>query len=735
MAEPFTLAFVAANCVWGAVKGLSGQAAIAGAKRLAEALRNSQTPENHDVLAATHAAFVRSIQLMADACDKSGSNPRDQFSSRALSKLARAPDFTAFRFGKESLPKRALDASIRSIFQGPNLDPAINAADAVIAQIEQAMREPLTETFRSLFRNGSDKHRSWPQAFELFFAEEVKQKQRVFNILAVDRLNEIVAFAAAHASDLAILHDWLRAFEGEVRNRFDRVDRSNVETRETLARMEAMLAEQTGVPLPTLREIAREFGDVRPDADAVAVESYLRAKAEEYHRYRERSEAIEARDNRSRVLLGQAQEAIDAGHFDEADRLISEAEDHDAEISRELRLTADQRDVDRSAKRTLRGDAAKLKGDYPAAIAHYDAAGEILPRDRYAERVLCTWLAASSAQEWGEQVDPAALVDSIRRWKALLNATDRDQASLLWAGIQNQLGSALACLGERDEGAIAFTEAVRAHRAALEVFTLEEQPLEWSSTQNSLANALGRIGERQEGSDSLHEAADIHRHALKVRTREQYPEKWALTQNNLGIVLLTLSERESEIENLRAAIASLRAALEVRTRKDFPFEWAVTQNNLGSALSRLGDRLSDANLLREAASVLRAAMEIFTRDRFPLQWMGSRNNLGAALRRLGHLNDDTAAFDEAIVGYREALSICTRDRLPIQWAKTMECLAIALIWTAIRTRDCAMANEAVSTFGDALGELGHPSLTYLHAKVERGLAAACEARDHICAAG
>jgi hypothetical protein len=53
-----------------------------------------------------------------------------------------------------------------------------------------------------------------------------------------------------------------------------------------------------------------------------------------------------------------------------------------------------------------------------------------------------------------------------------------------WAATQNNLGAALATLGERESGTAYLTEAMAAYRAALEERTRDRVPLDWAATQN-----------------------------------------------------------------------------------------------------------------------------------------------------------------------------------------------------------------------------------------------------------
>ena len=152
-----------------------------------------------------------------------------------------------------------------------------------------------------------------------------------------------------------------------------------------------------------------------------------------------------------------------------------------------------------------------------------------------------------------------------------------------WARAQNNLGSALWALGERENRTERLELAVNAYRAALEEFTRERTPLEWAGTQMNLGNAFWTLGERESGTERLEQATIAHRAALEEFTRERMPLDWARTQSNLGNALTALGERKSGTEKLELAVNAYRAALEEFTRERMPLDWARTQLNLGAA--------------------------------------------------------------------------------------------------------------------------------------------------------
>ena len=296
------------------------------------------------------------------------------------------------------------------------------------------------------------------------------------------------------------------------------------------------------------------------------------------------------------------------------------------------------------------------------------------------------------------------LEEAVAACRAALEESTRERVPLQWAATQTNLGNALKTLGERESGTARLEEAVAAYRAALEEYTRERVPLRWAATQTNLGNALKTLGERESGTARLEEAVAACRAALEEYTRERVPLQWAMTQNNLGNALLRLGERESGTARLEEAVAAYRAALEESTRERGPLQWAATQNNLGNALLRLGGRESGTARLEEAVAAYRAALQEFTRERVPLQWAGTQNNLGIALQTLGERESGTARLEEAVAAYRAALEEYTRERVPLDWAMTQNNLGNALQTLGERESGTARLEEAVAAYRAALEE-------------------------------
>ena len=103
---------------------------------------------------------------------------------------------------------------------------------------------------------------------------------------------------------------------------------------------------------------------------------------------------------------------------------------------------------------------------------------------------------------------------------------------------------------------------VAVFRAALNEYTRERVPLQWATIQNNLGDALARLGERESGTAHLDEAVAALRAALNERTRERVPLQWAETFGNEGIALMLLAERRRDAIMAETALRQINTAFE-----------------------------------------------------------------------------------------------------------------------------------------------------------------------------
>jgi tetratricopeptide (TPR) repeat protein len=286
------------------------------------------------------------------------------------------------------------------------------------------------------------------------------------------------------------------------------------------------------------------------------------------------------------------------------------------------------------------GVAAYVLGEQTGERDWLDAAVAALCaalRESTRERVPLQWAVTQSnlgtvlACLGEREQDTGRLEAAVGAYLAATEVWARERFPLYWAGTQINLGTALRTLGERGEGieqAVGrLKQAVIAFAAALAVFTRERFPLYWAMAQNNLGSALTRLGEREVGTERLEEAVAAYRAALQVWNREHFPLLWARGKNNLGVVFQTLGNRQNSTERLYEAIAAYDEALVERTRDRVPFDWAITQNNRGNALRALGELETGTEHLEDAVQAYRVALEVF-------RHRGASHHIGMTERNL-----------------------------------------------------------------------------------------------------
>ena len=200
---------------------------------------------------------------------------------------------------------------------------------------------------------------------------------------------------------------------------------------------------------------------------------------------------------------------------------------------------------------------------------------------------------------------------------------------------QNNLGTALQTLGERESGTARLEEAVAAYRAALEEgrasgFRSNGRRRRTISAMRSERSASGRAGRR----GSRRRSRPIARRwrngrASGFRSMGDDAEQSRRCAPTLG-------ERESGTARLEEAVAAYRAALEEWTRERVPLDWAEdAAQSRRTAFAALAKRQESAALLEEALASMRGAVEVY-------QQAGEGYWLPIAQRRVAELEAELA---------------------------------------------------------------------------------------------
>ncbi|MDG4545720.1 MAG: tetratricopeptide repeat protein [Rickettsiales bacterium] len=366
-----------------------------------------------------------------------------------------------------------------------------------------------------------------------------------------------------------------------------------------------------------------------------------------------------------RALYKQAEEAFEAGRYDEAKEILKQADDIDiADI--------EKRQLQSAANLSRIADISLVQLRYLEAADYFAQAQKRVPASNNYMRWSYLIDQANALQQHGEyKADNQALVDAIAVYKQALALAPQADFPYDWAETQNNLGNALQTIGKRQSDNKMLEEAVTAYREALKEYTQEKVPLDWAMTQNNLGGALQTIGERQSDNKMLEEAVTAYREALKERTQEEVPLQWAGTQNNLGNALQSIGKRQSDNKMfnkmLEEAVTAYLEALKEYTQEKVPLDWAMTQNNLGSALRTIGERQSDNKMLEEAVTAYREALKERTQEKVPLQWAGTQNNLGSVLEIIGKRKHEPALLKEALQATNNTYDVYVKESGQVQY--------------------------------------------------------------------
>ncbi|NVJ91825.1 MAG: tetratricopeptide repeat protein [Methylocystaceae bacterium] len=301
-------------------------------------------------------------------------------------------------------------------------------------------------------------------------------------------------------------------------------------------------------------------------------------------------------DEHVKALLKKAEQTFEAGHPEDADALLQQAElDHKKNAA---------------LLRAQRGYYQYLAANLPEAAHHFEEAANIIGTSDTDQAYTYLYNAADALYDHGLYKGMNdALVQSINLWEKALTFTPRSTNPTNWAGTQNNLGNALLNLGKRESGTQHLEDAITAYRLSLKEYTQERTPLDWAMTQNNLGNALLALGRHESGTQHLEDAVTAYRLSLKEYTQERTPLQWAATQNNYGYALATLAERKQNVNLFKKALDAYDLSLKERTQSRVPLAWAQTQENMGVTYTKMFHLSCERPYVDQAREKFEFAME------------------------------------------------------------------------------------------------------------------------------
>ena len=218
---------------------------------------------------------------------------------------------------------------------------------------------------------------------------------------------------------------------------------------EKFARLTDQIAQDKGVAVAPLRAVLVKLGEANVADEQIP--ERLSAKADELIDLRARW--VQLREDRPELadIRTQAQELINQGGLDQARAVLDAAR----EAQRTLREKAIEK-ANRDEAELLADEARldHLQLAYRDAAAKYsEAAALITPHDPRSGRQYMMSQAKELWDQGYEFGDNVALSEAIDIYKRALDLVPVSAFPLLWAATQQDLGVALAVLGQRESGA------------------------------------------------------------------------------------------------------------------------------------------------------------------------------------------------------------------------------------------------------------------------------------------
>ena len=335
--------------------------------------------------------------------------------------------------------------------------------------------------------------------------------------------------------------------------------------------------------------------------------------------------------------IDNAKSAFTAGDFDQAEELLTQAENHELGAASQKTPDADRRRLNAAAARALRGETDLTRLRYLEAAEHFSLAAASVPDERHvikADYLSKQGFALSSAQR---------SVDAIA---ALEHSVDLDPSRI----------EPLLALGRLHEQAGKLTAAETTFEAALKAAKRAQQ-------RRETARSYMRLGDVGLGANDLESAQNHYKNSQRIRLQlaSEHTDDDEIQQEASEIL-----EKVGDIHRRRGAIddaysaytASLTISRKIIEKNRKKLDYYPL---LAKRLRNIGDIHVDRGDLEDALADYRESFRMITEDviekeqrkhRWHRELTVCHNKIGDVLRALGDLDGALEEY-EAGLGIRE----------------------------------------------------------------------------------
>jgi tetratricopeptide (TPR) repeat protein len=336
----------------------------------------------------------------------------------------------------------------------------------------------------------------------------------------------------------------------EIKRLAQQLDRSEGDRRAAEAKA-ADLARQldlSDVTMQTVVGFLRILGR-QPDLKPEQVPAKMAEITANYMQMQERLAALSPQDPTAADLARQAAEAGRAGHFEEADRLLEQAEARETAAIDEHRVKA-------AELRAARGDNAATQLHYTDAARHYEAAAALLPPSVSDAKAVYLSRAGDMRQTSG---DLAAALTSYRAAHYIFERLAKADPNN--AGWQQDLAISQQKIGDVQQTQGNLAAALTSYQASLAIRErLAKAALGNAVWQRDLAVSLDKIGDVQQTQGNLAAALTSYQASLAIRERLAKADPGnAGWQRELSVSQQRIADVQVARGDLAAALTSYQA--------------------------------------------------------------------------------------------------------------------------------------------------------------------------------
>lgn len=269
------------------------------------------------------------------------------------------------------------------------------------------------------------------------------------------------------------------------------------------------------------------------------------------------------------------------------------------------------------------------------------------------------------------------LLESVRLYREMWNEFPIASKPEIWATNGANFVAALRVLGTLEPDAGYLEEAVKVAKKVASSISPADDPLLWARIQNNVGTSYATLADLKGKEDriaNLEHAMPAFLGACPVYKNGNYFLDWAGCQMNLSNVSGEIGLLKHDLNLWAKGVWLFKEVLDETEpkRATVPNFWATVQFNYASSLADGGTSFGIINYLKLAVKHYQATLEEWTKNRVPLDWASVQYNMGNALMHIAWYDKDVGKVAQGLGAFDSALTVLTMKNHPTLWFRAQE---------------------------------------------------------------